>query len=45
MEDIATYVEGLAAAAKAASRPLGFASNEQRVAAVRAMASMRPVPT
>ena len=39
MEDIATYVEGLAAAAKAASRPLGFASNEQRVAAVRAMAT------
>ena len=39
MEDIATYVEGLAAAAKAASRPLGFASNEQRVAAVRAMAA------
>lgn len=39
MEDIATYVEGLATAAKAASRPLGFASNEQRVAAVRAMAT------
>lgn len=39
MEDIATYVEGLAAAAKAAARPLGFASNEQRVAAVRAMAT------
>ena len=39
MEDIATYVEGLAAAAKAASRPLGFASNEQRAAAVRAMAT------
>ena len=39
MEDIATYVEGLAAAAKAASRPLGFASNEQRVATVRAMAT------
>lgn len=39
MEDIVTYVEGLAAAAKAASRPLGFASNEQRVATVRAMAT------
>lgn len=39
MEDIATYVEGLAAAAKAASRPLGFAPNEQRVATVRAMAT------
>ena len=39
MEDIATYVEGLATAAKAASRPLGFASNDQRVAAVRAMAT------
>ena len=39
MDDIATYVRELAAAAKAASRPLGFASDEQRVGAVRAMAA------
>lgn len=37
--DVASYVRELALAAKAASRPLGFASNEQRQAAVRAMAA------
>lgn len=38
-KDVASYVKELAVAAKAASRPLGFASNEQRQAAVRAMAA------
>lgn len=38
MQDVATYVEELARAAKAASRPLGFASDETRQAAVRSMA-------
>lgn len=38
-DNIAAYVENLAQAAKAASRPLGFASDEQRVAAVRGMAT------
>lgn len=37
-ENVAAYVENLAQAAKAASRPLGFASDERRVAAVRGMA-------
>lgn len=37
--DVASYVRELALAAKAASRPLGFSSNEQRQAAVRAMAA------
>lgn len=37
-QDIKTYVEELARAAKEASRPLGFASDEARQAAVRAMA-------
>lgn len=37
-DNIAAYVENLARAAKVASRPLGFASDEQRVAAVRGMA-------
>ena len=36
--DIAAYVEELARTAKEASRPLGFASDEARCAAVRAMA-------
>lgn len=39
MNDIAVYVEDLAREAKAASRSLGFASDEARCAAVRAMAS------
>ena len=39
MEDIQTYVEELARAAKEASRPLGFATNEERCAAVNAMAA------
>ena len=38
-ENIAAYVETLAAAAKAASKQLGFASNEERQTAVRAMAA------
>lgn len=38
-QDVATYVKELAVAAKAASCPLGFASNEARQAAVRAMAT------
>ena len=38
MEDIETYVEKLAASAKKASRALGFASDDDRRAAVRAMA-------
>ena len=38
-QDIKAYVEQLAAAAKEASRPLGFASDEARQAAVRAMAA------
>ena len=38
MQDVDTYVTELATRAKAASRSLGFASNEQRIAAVRAMA-------
>lgn len=38
-QDIRAYVEGLARAAKEASRPLGFASDEARQAAVRAMAT------
>ncbi|WP_085830171.1 glutamate-5-semialdehyde dehydrogenase [Collinsella vaginalis] len=38
MQDVATYVEELARAAKAASRPLGFTSDEARQAAVRGMA-------
>ncbi len=38
-ENIAAYVETLATAAKAASKQLGFASNEERQAAVRAMAA------
>ena len=37
--DIVAYVADLARAAKEASRPLGFASDEARQAAVRAMAS------
>ena len=36
--DIAAYVEELARTAKEASRPLGFASDEARCAAVRSMA-------
>ncbi len=39
MEDIQAYVTELARNAKEASRPLGFASNEERVGAVRAMAA------
>ena len=39
MNDIAVYVEDLAREAKAASRSLGFASDEARCAAVRAMAA------
>lgn len=39
MNDIAVYVEDLARKAKAASRSLGFASDEARCAAVRAMAT------
>ena len=39
MNDIAVYVEDLAREAKAASRSLGFASDEARCAAVRAMAT------
>ena len=39
IDDIAGYVEDLARAAKAASRPLGFATNAERQAAVRAMAA------
>ena len=35
---VETYVADLARAAKEASRPLGFASDETRTAAVRAMA-------
>lgn len=38
-DNIAAYVENLAKAAKAASRPLGFAPDEQRVSAVRGMAA------
>lgn len=38
-EEITVYVDELARAAKAASVPLGFASDEQRCGAVRAMAS------
>lgn len=38
-DNIAAYVENLAKAAKAASRPLGFAPDEQRVSAVRDMAA------
>ena len=38
-DNIAAYVETLASAAKAASKELGFASNEERQAAVRAMAA------
>lgn len=38
-EDIRAYVEDLAVRAKEASRVLGFASDEQRCAAVRAMAA------
>ena len=38
IQDIQQYVTELAQAAKEASRPLGFASNEERVGAVRAMA-------
>lgn len=37
--EVAAYVRELAEAAKAASRPLGFAGNEARQAAVRAMAA------
>ena len=37
--DVSAYVEGLAIKAKAASRSLGFASDDARRAAVRAMAS------
>lgn len=37
-ENVAAYVENLAQAAKAASHPLGFASDERRVAAIRGMA-------
>ena len=37
-QDIRVYVEGLARAAKEASRPLGFASDKARCGAVRAMA-------
>ena len=37
-QDVQTYVEELALAAKEASRPLGFASNEERCDAVNAMA-------
>ena len=39
-EEITVYVDELARAAKAASVPLGFASDEQRCGAVRAMASV-----
>lgn len=39
IDDIAGYVEDLARAAKAASRPLGFATDAERQAAVRAMAA------
>ena len=39
ISDIHAYVEELARAAKAASRPLGFASDEARTGAVRAMAA------
>ena len=38
-EDIQVYVERLTRAAKEASRPLGFASDEKRCSAVRAMAT------
>ncbi len=38
-QDIRAYVEELARAAKEASRPLGFASDEARQTAVRAMAA------
>ncbi len=38
-QDVKAYVGQLAAAAKEASRPLGFASDEVRQAAVRAMAA------
>ena len=38
-QDIKAYVEQLARAAKEASRPLGFASDEARQTAVRAMAT------
>ena len=37
MNDIAVYVEDLAREAKAASRSLGFASDEARCAAVHAL--------
>ncbi len=39
MEDVAAYVEKLAASAKEASRSLGFASDEARQTAVRQMAA------
>ena len=39
MEDIQAYVEELAHAAKEASRPLSFATNDERSAAVNAMAT------
>ena len=39
VEEIAVYVDELARAAKAASRSVGFASDEQRCDAVRAMAA------
>ncbi len=38
-QDIETYVRDLATSAKAASRTLGFASDEERAGAVRAMAA------
>lgn len=38
-QDIEAYVKDLAAAAKEASRKIGFATNEERQAAVRAMAA------
>ena len=43
-QDIKTYVEELARAAKEASRPLGFASDEARQAAVRAELSWQGEP-
>lgn len=45
MEDVAAYVEELARAAKEASRPLGFADDAARQAAVRAMAAALRVHT
>ncbi len=45
MEDVAAYVEELARAAKEASRPLGFADDVARQAAVRAMAAALRVHT